>query len=74
VDSAPRSGRVVDGVGQQPQNVVVATEVGEVFERQVNGADQRAAVAQLTQFVALSLPAGHATTVRWSADRSLVRG
>ena len=64
---------VLDGVGQQPQEFVVSTEVGEVSERQVDGADKRPGVAQLAQFVALSLPSGHAMRIRWSADLALVR-
>jgi hypothetical protein len=68
------SGRLFDRIGQQPQEVVISTEVGEVFECEVDGADQRAGVAQLAQLVALSLPAGHAMTIRPSADRSLSQG
>lgn len=56
------SSRVLDGVGQQPQDLIVSTEVGEVFEREVGGTANRAGMAQFAQFVALSLLAGHAMT------------
>ena len=56
-DRAAGRGRVFDGVGKHLQDDVVSTEVGEVFERQVDGADEGAGAAQLQKFVALSLPA-----------------
>jgi hypothetical protein len=42
-----------------------------VVEREVDGARQRARLAQLAQFVTLSLPAGHGVTMRPRPDPSL---
>jgi hypothetical protein len=68
------SGRVIERIGEQRHDVVISAEVGEVLECKVDGAGERAGVAQLVQFVVLSLPAGHDLTMRPSADRSLPRG
>jgi hypothetical protein len=65
---------VFDRVGEQRQDVIVSAEVGEVLEREIDGADERAGAAERPQLVALSLPAGHAPTIRPRADRSLLRG
>jgi hypothetical protein len=65
---------VLDRAGEQRQDVIVSTEVGEVLEREIDGADERAGAAQRPELVALSLPAGHAPTIRHRADRPLLRG
>jgi hypothetical protein len=65
---------VFDRIHEQPQQVVISTEVGEVFEGEVDGADERAGMAQLEQLVVLSLPTGHTVTMRPRADRPLLRG
>jgi hypothetical protein len=64
---------VRDGVGDQLDDFVVSPEVGEVFEREVDRADHRARAAQVTEFVELSLSAGHAVTIRPRADSPLHR-
>jgi hypothetical protein len=73
VDTFARS-RALDRVGEQSEEIVISTEVGEVLECEVDGTDERAGGAQLAQFVALSLAAGHAMTLRLRADRLLSRG
>jgi hypothetical protein len=65
---------VLDRVREQRHDVVVAAEVGEVLEGEVDGTGQRARAAQLAELVALSLPAGHVLTMRQGADRSLPCG
>ncbi len=55
-------GRPFDRVGQQRHDLVVPTEVGEVLEREVDGASKRAGVAQPAQLVVLSLRSGHGLT------------
>jgi hypothetical protein len=62
---------VLDGVGQQAEELLVSTEVGEVLEGQVDGADQSAGLAQLEELVALALASGHAKTIRPGADPAL---
>jgi hypothetical protein len=51
---------VLDSSGDQVDNVVVAPEASEVFEREVDRADHCEAAAEVTDFVELSLSAGHA--------------
>ena len=63
----------LDGAGEQGDDVVVSPKVGEVFECEVDRADHRAGVAQVTEFVELSLSAGHAVTIRPGADSPLPR-
>jgi hypothetical protein len=67
------SSSVFDRVRQQPQDFRVSTEVGEVFEGEVDGANERAGVAQFEELVVLALPAGHTVTMRRRADRFLPR-
>lgn len=40
---------VLDGMGEQADDVVVAPEVSEVLERMVDGASQRATTARVTE-------------------------
>ena len=42
---------VLDGLGDQVDDVVVLPEAGEVFEREVDRADYHAGAAQVMQFV-----------------------
>jgi hypothetical protein len=65
---------VLDSVGEQVDDVVVAPEMGEVFEREVDRSDYRARATQVAEFVELSLSAGHAVTIRPGADSPLHRG
>jgi hypothetical protein len=60
VASTIRRVRTLDGVGQQVDDVLLSPEVGEVFEREVDGADHPTGAAQVTEFVELSLSAAHA--------------
>ena len=64
---------MLDCVGQPRHHLLVAAEVGEVFEREIEGADEHARGAECTQFVVLSLAAGHALTMRPRAERPLLR-
>ncbi len=48
---------VVDGSGQQFDDLVVSPEVGEVLERQVDGANHPATGTQFSKLVAISLTA-----------------
>jgi hypothetical protein len=59
---------VLEGFGEQIEDVVISPEVGEVFEREVDRADGCAGTAQITKFVELSLSAGHALTIHRGAD------
>jgi hypothetical protein len=63
--STPGRPSVLDGVGEQFDDVIVRPEVGEVLEREVDRAEDRAAAAELTELVQLSLSAGHAARVGW---------
>jgi hypothetical protein len=67
----PSNIRVVDGPSEQVDDLVVPPEVGEVLERQVDRPDHSTGVAQVSKLVALSLTAGHATTIHPSADAPL---
>lgn len=59
---------VLEGFGEQVEDVVVSPEVGEMFECEVDRADRCAGTAQVTKFVELSLSAGHALTIHQRAD------
>ena len=59
---------MLDGRGEQVDDVVVSAELIEVFERQVDRPGQRAGPAQVTEFVELSLTAAHAVTIHLRAD------
>ena len=50
---------VLHGLGEQKDDFVVAPEVGEVFERQVDGPGHSARAAEVAQLVGLSLSEGH---------------
>ena len=63
--------RVLDGIGEKVDDVVVAPELSEVFERQIDRADHGTRAAQVTKFVELSLSAGHARTLHPPADPPL---
>jgi hypothetical protein len=39
-------GPVLDRVREQPQDVIVPTEVGEVLEREIDGSEERARTAE----------------------------
>jgi hypothetical protein len=58
-------------MGEHFEDLVVAPEVGEVFERQVDRADHSAGAAQLVKLVGLSLSEGHVTTFHPRADAPL---
>jgi hypothetical protein len=58
-------------VGQHFEDLVVAPEVGEVFECQVDRADHRAGAAQFAELIGLSLSKGHVTTIHPRADAPL---
>jgi hypothetical protein len=62
---------VLDGQGQQLDDLVVAPEVGEVLEGQVDRMHHRAGRTQVAKLVELSLTAGHATTIHPRADAPL---
>jgi hypothetical protein len=64
---------VLDGGGEQVDDVVVSPEVREVFEREVDRANHGARAAQVTEFVELSLSAAHTVTMRPRADFPLLR-
>lgn len=68
VTSTLSRGRVLDGLGEQIEDVVVSPELGEVFEREIDRTDRCARTAQVTEFVELSLSAGHAVTIHRDAD------
>ncbi len=65
--------RVLDGAGEQVDDVVVSPEMGEVLECEVDRAHDRAGAAQVTKFIELSLSAGHVVTIRPRADSPLLR-
>ena len=69
--STPSDVRVLQSVGEHFDDLVIAPEVGEVFERQVDRADHRAGAAQLVKLVGLSWPEGHVTTFHPRADAPL---
>ena len=62
---------VVDGLGEEVDDVFVAPEGGEVFERQVHRPGHLTRRAQRSQLVDLSLMAGHERTVPLRADLPL---
>jgi hypothetical protein len=57
--------------GEQPEQLVVAAEVGEVEECQIQGVVQCPGRAPFAHFVELSLSAGHTGTVGDAADAGL---
>lgn len=66
--------RLLDGVGQEIEDLVVSSELREVLEREVDRAGERRGPAQVTELVELSLATGHADSIRGRADRSLRGG
>ena len=62
---------VVDGLGEEVDDVFVAPEGGEVFERQVNRPGHLTRRAQRSELVDLSLKSGHERTVPSRADLPL---
>jgi hypothetical protein len=62
---------LLDGLGEQVDDVVVSPEVGEMFEREVDRPDNCAGATQVAEFVELSLPAGHASRIHPRADLPL---
>ena len=64
----------LDGLGEQVDELIVAPEMGEVFERQVDRPRHRAAAAQVAKLVELSLSAGHGATIHPRADAPLHSG
>jgi hypothetical protein len=69
--STVRCLRVLDGIGEKVDDVVVSAELSEVLERQIDRPNHGAGPAQITEFVKLSLPAGHARTLHLRADPPL---
>jgi hypothetical protein len=69
--SSPSDIGVLDCLGEHVDDLLVAPEVDEVFERQVNRPDYRANGTQVAKLVELSLSAGHATTIHPRADAPL---
>ena len=67
-----RSG-ALDRLGQEVDDVAVATELGEVLEGEVHGACDATGSAQVQQALKLSLSAAHAVTLRPHADGTLLR-
>lgn len=66
--------RLVEDLGEQGDDVVVAPELREVLEREVDGTADGAGAAQVTELVELSLATGHTLTIRRRADAPLPRG
>ena len=62
---------VADCLGEQLDDLLVAPEVDEVLERQVDRTEYRADGAQLAQLGELSFTAGHVTTILPRADAPL---
>ena len=69
--STPSGIGVLDRLGEHFDDLVVAPEVGEVFERQVDRTDYCTSGAQVAKLIELSLTAGHATTIHPRADAPL---
>ena len=69
--STPSDVRVLQGVGEHFDDLVVAPEVGEMLERQVDRPHHRAGAAQVAKLVGLSLSEGHVTTIHPRADAPL---
>lgn len=63
--------RAFDGLGDEVENVIIPSEVGEVFERKVDRPRDRAGSAQRAELVELSLSAAHAVRMRRRADAPL---
>lgn len=62
---------VLHCLGEQSDDLVVAPEVVEVFERQIDRTDDRANRAQVAKLVELSFTPGHVTTIHRRADAPL---
>jgi hypothetical protein len=59
------------GLSQQADDLFVASEAGEVLERQVDCPNHCAGGTELAKLDGLSLTAGHATTIHPGPDASL---
>lgn len=68
---APGDFRVLQRAGEHFDDVVVAPEVSEMFERQVDRPGHRARAAQVAKLVGLSLAEGHVATIHPRADAPL---
>jgi hypothetical protein len=60
-----------DGLGEHLDDLVVAPEVDEVLERQVDRAAHGAYGTEIAKLVGLSLTAGHVTTIHPRPDAPL---
>ncbi len=69
--STPTCVGALDGLGEQVDDLVVASEVGEVFERQVDRTGHCVGGTQIAELVELSLTAGHALTIHPRPDAPL---
>lgn len=69
--STPSGIGMLDGLGEQVDDLVVSPEVGEMFERQVDRTEQCAGAAQVAKLVDLSLLAAHAPTIHPRPDAPL---
>ena len=67
----PGNTGVVDCPSEQIDDVVVPPEVGEMLERQVDRTDHSAGGTQVSELVAMSLTAGHGSTIHLCADAPL---
>ena len=67
----PGNTGVLDGPSEEIDDLVVSPEVGEMLERQVDRAGHSAGRTQVSELVAMSLTAGHATTIHPRADARL---
>ena len=61
-------GRVLEGRGEQIEDVVVSPELGEVFEREIDRTVRCASTAQVAELGELSLSAGHVVRIHRRAD------
>lgn len=62
---------MLEGLGEQLDDLVVAPEVDEVFERQIDRTDYCASGTQGAKLIELSLTAGHAMTIHPRPDAPL---
>jgi hypothetical protein len=67
----PAGPNAFNGSAEQVDDLVVAAEVGEVLEGQVDRTDDFASGTQVAELVELSMSAGHATTIDPLADAPL---
>jgi hypothetical protein len=67
----PRDVGTLDCLGDQVDDLVVSTEVGEMLERQVDRTSNHACGTQVSKLVELSFTAGHVPTIRPRADAPL---